>query len=99
MESLPEKRRFYKIFGGGYFVWFLTLPIVTIIAAILSPWVREKIVTTILLVIQTLGFVGLMFLLWPSRAIDYFSIRASNIIHDDEYGPEPGLDDSSPHPL
>jgi len=45
LETLPEKRRFYFGFGAGYGVWFISLPFIVMIAAILSDqkaWVLLK---------------------------------------------------------
>lgn len=77
LESLPEKRVFYFMFGGAYTVWFLLLPVVVVIAVFLAPWVRFRIVTSILVTAEFLGVSALAFLMWPSRAANYFVIKAS----------------------
>jgi len=84
LETLPEKRKFYIYFGVVYVIWFVALPIIVIIAAALSPWVREKIVTGLTLSINSLAFLALGFLLWPSRASEYFSIKPAGALLDQE---------------
>jgi len=77
LESLPEKRMFYFIFGGSYTVWFLLLPLIVLIAVFLAPWVRFRIITALMVTSDFVGLSALAFLLWPSRASNYFVIKAS----------------------
>jgi len=77
LESLPEKRVFYFIFGGAYSIWFLLLPLIVLIAVFLAPWVRFRIITGMMVTSDFLGLSALAFLLWPSRASNYFVIKAS----------------------
>jgi len=75
-----SKRWFYAIFGAGYSLWFLTLPLIVVIATTLAPWVRMKTVTAIYLVITTLGFGVICSLLWPSRASKYFQVAVPDLM-------------------
>jgi hypothetical protein len=77
LESLPEKRMFYFVFGGSYTVWFLLLPLIVLIAVFLAAWVRFRIITALMVTSDFLGLSALAFLLWPSRASNYFVIKAS----------------------
>jgi len=77
LESLPEKRTFYIVFGAAYTLWFLLLPLIVLIAAFLAPWVRFRIITAMMITSDFLGLSALAFLMWPSRAANYFVIKAS----------------------
>jgi len=78
LENLPERRQFYKIFGVAYTAWFLLLPLVVFILSFVDPWVRFKIVRGISIAIDFAGFAALAFLLWPTRASNYFTIRSTS---------------------
>eukprot|EP00164_Ancoracysta_twista_P001448 GFYU01001888.1.p1 GENE.GFYU01001888.1~~GFYU01001888.1.p1 ORF type:complete len:434 (-),score=118.82 GFYU01001888.1:274-1575(-) len=78
-ESLPEKRRFYKHFSIVYSLWFLGLPFVVLMAAVLDPWVRAKTVTAIYLLITTIGFCYVGFWFWPTRAAQFFKIETFDL--------------------
>jgi len=85
LENLPERRQFYKIFGMAYTAWFLLLPIVVLILSQVDPWVRFKIVRGISIAIDFCGFGALAFLLWPTRAQNYFIIRTtSQLLEEDK---------------
>jgi hypothetical protein len=47
--------------GFGYSWWFASLAVVVTIATALSPWVRERIVTTITLTVDACGYAGTCF--------------------------------------
>jgi GPR180/TMEM145, transmembrane domain len=79
-ESNPTKKKFYAVFGGFSTLWFLVLPGTVLIAAALAPWVRFKIVIS-LYVTGYCAFVGGMaFLLWPSRAAEFFAISDHDLL-------------------
>eukprot|EP00455_Lapot_gusevi_P029450 TRINITY_DN3152_c0_g2_i4.p3 TRINITY_DN3152_c0_g2~~TRINITY_DN3152_c0_g2_i4.p3 ORF type:complete len:103 (+),score=46.79 TRINITY_DN3152_c0_g2_i4:220-528(+) len=78
-ENDPEKKAFYWRLGVSYGWWFASLLVVVLIAGILSPWVREKVVTTIQLTVDVVAYAGMVFLLWPSRANNNFKISTPNI--------------------
>eukprot|EP01120_Amphizonella_sp_Union-15-10_P017391 TRINITY_DN963_c0_g1_i1.p1 TRINITY_DN963_c0_g1~~TRINITY_DN963_c0_g1_i1.p1 ORF type:complete len:434 (-),score=47.48 TRINITY_DN963_c0_g1_i1:78-1379(-) len=86
LETLPEKRKFYTVFGAALGVWFIALPIVVAIAAGIDPWMRAKVVNGLSLTVNALGFGALAFLLWPSRAQEYFSILPPPLRIGSEYG-------------
>jgi len=87
LENLPERRQFYKIFGVSYSVWFLLLPIFVFILSFVDPWVRFKIIRGISIAIDFAGLGALVFLLWPSRAQHYFTIRQTpQLIESGESG-------------
>jgi len=74
LETAPEKRRFYFIFGGAYGAWLLTMPIIVLIAAVVDPWVMLKTVTVVQVLIDYLSLVALVALMWPTWARRYFII-------------------------
>jgi len=81
-ETNPEKRKFYLIFGGVYTLWFFMLIFIVMIAAAFgtySYW-RLKVVTGMYLCVNTLGFSLMAFLLWPSRAQQYFQINKPDLL-------------------
>ncbi|XP_033125858.1 transmembrane protein 145-like [Anneissia japonica] len=73
-ESAEPKLKFYKYFGIGYFVWFIHLPILVIIAALISPQYRLKALTGMILSGDLLSISAMVYLLWPSRNPTYFKL-------------------------
>jgi hypothetical protein len=79
-ESHPGKRRFYVVFGACYTAWFVALPFIVILAAAMPAWYRLKVTQGMYLTINALGIWGLMYLLWPSRATEYFQIQKADLL-------------------
>jgi len=77
MEDDPGKRRFYITFGMLALCWFLMLPFFVLVALGLDDWVRYRVVTGITLVIDAFGLVSMVFLFWPTRIEDYFTVRTT----------------------
>jgi len=75
-ENHPGKRWFYSRFGIAYTIWFLILPFITIVAAMTHPWMRMKVVLGMYVTTNALALAGLGFLLWPTRASEYFMISS-----------------------
>ena len=44
------------------------------VAAALPPWKRERVVATVRLFVDTLAYGVLVYLVWPSRIQNYFSV-------------------------
>jgi len=84
LENLPERRSFYKIFGICYSIWFILLPLFVFICSFIEPWVRFKIVRGISIAIDFVGLAALAFLLWPTRAQNYFTIRSTTQLLEGE---------------
>jgi hypothetical protein len=80
-ENKESKRMFYLYFGIVYFIWFLSLPIVTVIAQLLTHHevLRQKVVMILYVTFNAIFLMVLQYLLWPSRAYEYFQISARNI--------------------
>eukprot|EP01126_Amoeba_proteus_P013537 TRINITY_DN15778_c0_g1_i5.p1 TRINITY_DN15778_c0_g1~~TRINITY_DN15778_c0_g1_i5.p1 ORF type:complete len:449 (-),score=50.30 TRINITY_DN15778_c0_g1_i5:106-1452(-) len=74
VEIVPEKRKFYINFALLFSCWFVLLPLMVVIALALRPWYRERTVSGISLAIDAFGFIGLVYLLWPSRVNQYFTV-------------------------
>jgi len=79
-ESHPGKRRFYLLFGGIFTLWWIQLPLIVIIAGQLAEWVRQKTVMGMYLTTNSLAIAILAFLLWPSRAQEYFQIAKTDLL-------------------
>ncbi|EGG21397.1 hypothetical protein DFA_01279 [Cavenderia fasciculata] len=73
-ETHPAKRQFYVYFGITFFIWFLALPFICIIAASIDPWERFKTVMGFYVTFNFLALAVLSILLSPNRAADYFTI-------------------------
>jgi len=84
LENLPERRNFYKLFGLCYSIWFILLPLFVFICSFVANWVRFKMVRGISISIDFAGLVALAYLLWPSRAQNYFTIRSTTQLLDGE---------------
>jgi len=65
--------------GLLYGLWFVGLPIAVAVSYSMDPWVRDKIIITVAIVISTLAHSVLAFLLWPSRAEEYFTVEKPNV--------------------
>jgi len=78
-ENNAAKRKFFLYFGVIYLIWFLSLPFIASVAAGLSPWVRQKVVMSMYVTCNAIFLFVLGFLLWPSRASEYFQISARDI--------------------
>jgi len=79
-EDNPVKKRLFGRMGIVYGIWFLGLPTVVTFSLLLDPWVREKIVVSFDIVITLIGYICGAFLLWPSRAEEYFAIEKPNVM-------------------
>jgi len=75
-EENPPKKKLYALIGLIYYPWFFGLPFITVLQFALDPWVREKFVDMFSIIISTIGYSFLAFLLWPSRAEEYFAITS-----------------------
>jgi hypothetical protein len=76
-ETLPEKRKFYTLFGFCYTVWFLLLPGIVALAYALPEWVRFKTVGGLSLSADALAFIVFVVILSPSRAVSFFNIKST----------------------
>src|SRR5690606_29965017 len=63
LESLPEKRTFYTVFGACYSLWFLALPIIVLIAHFLAPTIRFRLIQGLSISLDFVGIAALAYLL------------------------------------
>lgn len=80
LETLPEKRTFYIYFGIACSLWFLLLPLFVIIATGMEAWYREKVITSMTSSLNALALLSFTYLLWPTRAADFFTIKPTNAL-------------------
>jgi len=78
-EDNPVKKMLYLRLGILYGVWFIALPISRTVSLLVDPWVREKIVVSVAICFSTLAYSVMAFLLWPSRAEEYFAVEKPNV--------------------
>jgi hypothetical protein len=74
-EEAASKRRFFLHIGALFAAYIIALPVIVLIASVLSPWVHEKVVATLTSVVDIGVYSALIYLLWPSRAPKYFEVR------------------------
>jgi hypothetical protein len=79
-----SKKLFYLVFGGVFGLWFLSLPILTLLSLAFAPWDEQKIVVSIYLVIEFAAFVTMVVLLLPSRAAKYFSVAVPDLLSSEQ---------------
>ncbi|XP_071482112.1 transmembrane protein 145-like [Diadema antillarum] len=82
LKHYPEKISFYVPFFFFYTLWFLAMPIMTLIATFVMPkWWREKAMNAIELIIAFLAQLGFLILTRPSAANHNFPyhVRTSQI--------------------
>ena len=73
------KRDFYLRLGAAGTVWFLYLPIIVLIAALLDPWVRFKTISALYKLMNFSLLALLAHLLAPWRARRYFRMQGPNL--------------------
>jgi hypothetical protein len=78
-EDNPVKKTLFCRLGVLYGLWFVGLPTAVAVSYMQDPWVRDKIVVSVAICISTVAHTVMAFLLWPSRAEDYFSVDKPNV--------------------
>merc|ERR1712146_226615 len=73
------KDAFFLKFGALGATWFSSTPLSVLIANLLDPWVRIKVVTCIDLLMQVLALILLVYMMWPTRASKYFEYFAPEV--------------------
>jgi len=95
-EVLPDKRKFYAVFGFCFTIWFLLSPAIVGFALLLDPWFRFRTVRGMTLCADALAYIAFTVLLWPSRASNYFNIKPTPLLLSENdprssYGTDQGL--------
>ncbi|KAF2074383.1 hypothetical protein CYY_004317 [Polysphondylium violaceum] len=62
-----SKRRFFIMFACVFICWFVSLPVVVIVAHFMDPWVRYKVITILNLIIDAIFFVALTIIFRPTK--------------------------------
>ena len=81
-EIIPPKKKLYLRLSLLFTPWMLGPPLVAVGVLLLDDWVRQKIVQALQVAITFVAYAILSFLLWPSRAQDYFSISTKPTLAD-----------------
>lgn len=63
----PELRGFYMRAAGVAALYFLALPLVVLVATVIEPWARTKVVERVEVLSRFLVSCALVYCLWPSR--------------------------------
>lgn len=74
-EDNPHKKSMYLKIGLLFLPWFVLPPLVSFATFALDPWVRDRVIQFFTVGITTLAYAIVVFLFWPSRAEEYFSIN------------------------
>merc|ERR1739845_210188 len=69
-----EKKMFYKTWGIGYSITFLSLPLSIVVARVLSPWVRSEMIYILMNAVHVFLLTVLVIGLWPERTQPVFCI-------------------------
>lgn len=80
-ETNPPKKKLFLLLAVMYFPWFFGLPFLTLLQLALDPWVRDKVTLIFEILISTVGYTFLSFLLWPTRAEEYFAITGPDTMN------------------
>jgi len=78
-EGDDSKRKFYIFFGFMYGLWILALPLIVLMATLVSAYLRIKWVMGVYYASSLLGMFILVVCLWPSRAAKYFAVVVPDV--------------------
>ena len=81
-EIIPPKKKLYLRLGLLFAPWMLGPPMVAVGVLLLDDWIRQKIVAILQTTLTFVAYAILSFLLWPSRAQEYFSISNKPTLAD-----------------
>lgn len=79
-ELDPTKKRFYITLGGVYSVYFVSLPVIALISAVLPPYISYKITMWLYAFVKTGAFGAMLLLLMPATAEKYFAISQPSLL-------------------
>ncbi|OQR71414.1 transmembrane protein 145-like [Tropilaelaps mercedesae] len=83
LYKYPEKLSFYTQLVVIYTTWFVSMPILVLIATFAIPnWIREKSVSFVEELIMAFAHVTFLHMVWPSRKNNYFPfhVRANKVV-------------------
>jgi len=78
-ERNTKKKDLYLKLAVFYGPWMISLPVSIILTIAVAPWDRELAVTIFHSIVTFLANTIMIYLVWPSRALDYFSIALPKI--------------------
>jgi len=78
-EENPVKKTLYRNLALIYGIWLFGLPTVSVLSVLVDPWVRDLVLETASIVVSTWAYGFLMFLLWPTRAEEYFNVNKPDV--------------------
>ncbi|KAJ5072218.1 intimal thickness receptor-related [Anaeramoeba ignava] len=76
IEKDFDKKKFYKVFGFIFGIWFISLPIIVSISSTVSNTYREKTATALFLIFEMFSYFIVIYLLWPAKTYHFFNIQA-----------------------
>jgi len=80
-ERNPTLRRFYRIWGSAYALWFVSLPVSALISmAVMAPWVRHTFATAASHICQAAALVTLVLGLWPCQTAPYLVLGDTELV-------------------
>jgi len=62
-----------------YFLWLKSQDIADLCVLFVDAWVRDLIVKTVAEVGTAVGYLGMAYVLWPTRAEDFFMIQMPDV--------------------
>jgi len=78
-EAEEAKARLYVRLGALYFLWFLSLPLIVLLALGVAPWVRQKAIDGLLQAVSLIAYSVLTYVLWFSRSDEYFKMKVPDV--------------------
>eukprot|EP00461_Guttulinopsis_vulgaris_P002029 UN02030 len=91
MENNPVKRKFMLLLQVFSFYLLLT-SLSAIISYAVDPWVRDMIVDLVALLSISVAHIGMLYLLWNSRASKYFELESPVELSSQYTSSEPAFD-------
>jgi len=79
-EDNPVKAVLYRNLALVYVPWMLAYPFTTLLVFFLPDWQRGRILVMVDVTFNTVAYFVLSFLLWPSRAEEYFCISTPDVM-------------------
>eukprot|EP00013_Stygamoeba_regulata_P023248 CAMPEP_0177655492 /NCGR_PEP_ID=MMETSP0447-20121125/15001_1 /TAXON_ID=0 /ORGANISM="Stygamoeba regulata, Strain BSH-02190019" /LENGTH=427 /DNA_ID=CAMNT_0019159425 /DNA_START=35 /DNA_END=1318 /DNA_ORIENTATION=+ len=83
VERQGPKRVLYYTLGVFFGLWFLSLPATVVLSSLIQPWTLEVAVLAIYCASNTVAFLVLGFLMWPSNANTYFQLHPPDVFETD----------------
>lgn len=79
-ETDREKKKFYLVLGVVYTVYFVSLPVIALISAVVPVWTSYKITMWFYTFVKTAAYGAMLVLLLPNMAEKYFAITQPSLL-------------------